>query len=261
MTLRRALGALAVVVAGLGVAQPVAQAAPVRAPENPVGAAVSIASTSVAPGGPIAFTGTGFVRADGAGGQIVTIKLDDVTILGTFPADATGAVSGTVAAPADPGEHWLRFLAGSGGSTGGPAQPPPRSLVADFSVLAPAPAPGEPAPAPPATTTPAARVASGTLHARNGRVAVRLALDGTVSTAATVTVRSAARVRVGHRRARVAITRRALVSLPAGTPVVKRLALTRTARALLGRRATLRVVVAVRPLVGDPGRRTVTLRR
>jgi len=260
MTLRRALGALVIVVAGLGAAQPAAQGAPVRPPENPVGAAVSVASTSVAPGGPIAFTGTGFVRAGGAGGQIVTIKLDDVTILGTFPADATGAINGTVTAPAEPGEHWLRFLAGSGGSTGGPAQPPPRSLVADFSVLAPAPAPGAPAPAP-APKTPAARVASGALQARGGRVAVRLALGGTVSTAATVTVRSAARVRVGHRRARVAITRRALVSLPAGTPVVERLTLSRTGRALLGRRAALRVVVAVRPLVGEAGRRTVTLRR
>ena len=104
---------------------------------------------SVAAGGSLSFTGTGFTKDDGTGGQIVVIKLDDSKVLGEFPAAADGTLSGSVTVPAgtSAGAHWLRFLAGSGGlgGQGGTGEPPARSLTADFTVTAAPPPPGGPA--------------------------------------------------------------------------------------------------------------------
>ncbi|QOC90126.1 LPXTG cell wall anchor domain-containing protein [Micromonospora craniellae] len=103
-------------------------------PSNPQGATVSLAADSATAGGTLRYTGTGFVN-EGGRGQIVTIKLDDVDILGTVTASDSGAISGTVTIPAatPPGSHWLRFLAGSGREDDGPA----RSLASsEFTVSA-----------------------------------------------------------------------------------------------------------------------------
>ncbi|MFB6398012.1 hypothetical protein [Polymorphospora lycopeni] len=128
--LRLAGGLLAVLCAVL-VARP---AAAEPRPSNPQGATVSLAATTVAAGQAIRFTGTGFVN-EGERGQIVTIKLDDVDILGDVTASDSGAISGAVTIPAGTpaGSHWLRFLAGSGAENDGPA----RSLATDqFTVTA-----------------------------------------------------------------------------------------------------------------------------
>jgi hypothetical protein len=102
-------------------------------PDNPNGRSVTLSPTSVAPGGTVSFTGTGYVN-DGGTGQTVTVKLNDVDILGTFEAAASGALSGSVTIPAslEPGEYWLRFLAGAGK----PNDMPISSVHATFTLTA-----------------------------------------------------------------------------------------------------------------------------
>lgn len=106
-------------------------------PDLPVGATVELASTTVAPGGEISFTGTGWTGANGNGAVVGAIKLDDVTALNTEPVKATaaGAISGKVTLPADvtAGAHWVRFLSGAD-----QAGDPTRSIHAKFTVATPA---------------------------------------------------------------------------------------------------------------------------
>ena len=107
-----------------------------RAPvtDSPNGRAVTLIDPAAEPGGTIRFTGTGYVNANGTG-QTVTVKLNDVDILGTFEASADGAISGSVPIPASlsPGSaYWLRFLAGAGK----PDDMPATSLHVDISVTA-----------------------------------------------------------------------------------------------------------------------------
>ncbi|MDP9814761.1 WxL domain-containing protein [Spirilliplanes yamanashiensis] len=122
--LHRLSGGLIAALAGatvLAVAAP-AHAADPR-PDNPKGATVAIAASTVAPGGTLAFTGTGFVNADGTGSNVV-VKVDDGQVrkadggdifAEVKAADTTGAVSGTVTLPAGVtgAGHWLRMLTGA----------------------------------------------------------------------------------------------------------------------------------------------------
>jgi hypothetical protein len=121
---------------------PQAAAIPPGGPlERRDGATVALAANVVAPGGDVAFTGTGFGAA-----TVVSVKLDDGLLLPTtgdgaadvllrVTADGAGAISGTIHLPdvraADQpavatGVHRLRFLAST----------PARSVHADFAVRA-----------------------------------------------------------------------------------------------------------------------------
>ncbi|NHC14131.1 alpha-2-macroglobulin family protein [Motilibacter deserti] len=93
------------------------------------GAKATLSGSSVAPGGTVSFTGTGFPA-----GEQLTIKLDDQDILQQFSISSSGSVSGTVTVPAatPAGAHWLRFLAPN----------PPTTLKAGFTVVAAAGASG-----------------------------------------------------------------------------------------------------------------------
>ena len=229
-----------------------------RPPDNPEGATVAAAARSVAAGSPLSFTGTGFTKEDGTGGQIVVVKLDDSKVLGEFPAAADGTLSGsvTVAAGTSAGAHWLRFLAGSGGlgGQGGTGEPPARSLTADFTVTAAPPAGGDPPPGgggtqPPAAAAPRLRLRSTALRAGARSVAVRVACVSRVACPATVTVR-----RRGVTLARV----RGTVAAQSARTVRARL--TARGRALLRRDPRVRVRVRVAARNGQGAARTLTLR-
>lgn len=244
--MRTAPLAVAAVLALIGVAP--ASAAPLRPPENPEGATVALTAATVSAGDPIAFTGTGFVKT-GGGGQIVTVKLDDDRILGTFAADASGAVAGQVPAPSTPGAHWLRFLAGSGGTSGTSGEPPARSLIGDFSVAAPAVL--TPSAAPGAT---ALQVGALTLSA-SGRSAT-LALDCPATLTAgcrgSVVVRSTAKV-----RGRIVTAARGAYVLGAGQAATIPLTLARAARTVLDDRGRL----ATRVTIARTGAPSIVVRR
>lgn len=237
--LRAVAAAVAALACAVAVAPAAAVAAPVRPPENAEGATVALAATTVSAGDPLAFGGTGFVRTAG-GGQIVTVKLDDDEIIGTFTADASGAVSGQVPAPSTTGPHWLRFLAGSGGASGTSGEPPARSLIGDFSVAAPVAA-VTPSAAPGAT---ALQPGALTLSA-SGRTAT-LALDCpatlTGGCRGTVLVRSGAPV--GGRRITAA---RGAYVLGAGQAATITLKLAKAARTVLDDRGRLATRVTVAP--------------
>ncbi len=228
-----------------------------RPPDNPEGAAVAAGARSVAAGGSLSFTGTGFTKDDGTGGQIVVVKLDDSKVLGEFPATADGTLSGAVIVPAatSAGAHWLRFLAGSGGLSGqgGTGEPPARSLTADFTVTAAPPPPGDPGPGgthpPPSATTPRLRLRSTALRAGARSVAVRVACVTSVACPATVTLR-----RRGVTLARVRLT------VPAQSARTVKARLTRRGRALLRRGPRVRVRVRVAARNGHGVARTLTLR-
>ncbi|MEV6342393.1 hypothetical protein [Actinoplanes sp. NPDC051851] len=114
----------------LGVAAALAATSPALAADpkadNASGATVALVSTTVAPGGKLSFTGTGFVNADGTG-SIVSVKIDDGSVLDTTNGNSsvfadvtaeatTGNISGSVTIPTTltGANHWLRFLSGSG---------------------------------------------------------------------------------------------------------------------------------------------------
>ncbi len=252
--------AAAVLLAALGIATLAAGvASALRAPDDPEGASVQIASASVTPGGTVAFTGSGFI-ATGGGGQVVTVKLDDTSVAGTFTADAGGTISGTVTAPTSTGTHWLRFLAGSGGPSGqgGGAQPPARSLSADFTVTAASSPPAtttNPAPTPttPSVTTPtptpsgpkpSVAIRSRALTAHGTRLDLRLRCAAGAACRGTATVRSARKVVLGGHRRVVTIARGAY-GLKAGADKALSLALTRDGRRLLAAHERVGVRAAV----------------
>jgi hypothetical protein len=245
--MRAALVAL-VAVAGL-VAAAAAPAAPIRPPENPEGATVALVTTTVSAGDPVAFTGTGFVKT-GGGGQIVTVKLDDDRILGTFTADATGAVAGQVPAPSTAGEHWLRFLAGSGGTSGTSGEPPARSLIGDFTVAAPAVA------VTPSVATGATALQVGALTLSASGRSATLALDCPVALTAgcrgSVLVRSTAKV-----HGRIITAARAGYVLGAGHAATITLSLGKAARTVLDDRGRL----ATRVTVARTGATSLVVRR
>jgi hypothetical protein len=145
-------------------------------------ATVRIETPQVAAGGRVAFSGTGFLTGKGVP-QKVYVKLDDHgdNGIGPFTASADGALAGSVAltdpeAPADVGdatkEHWVRFLAGPSGKY--PDNAPARSLKATFRVLA----------------APVARVGTGALRVRGGRVALRLRAAPDAGATGTATLRA-----------------------------------------------------------------------
>lgn len=97
------------------------------------GREVMLLNHTIAPGGTIRFTGSGYVSDIGVG-QTVVVKLDDNDQLGQFEANADGEIAGAVEIPevVGPGRHWLRFLAGAGKPDDFPAS----SLFAYFDIAA-----------------------------------------------------------------------------------------------------------------------------
>ena len=164
-----------------GVATNAAAATP--KPDNPQGATIAITTPSVAPGGIVSFTGTGWsTLADSSAGAVVGgVKLDDTDQLNASPIAAAkdGTLTGSVTLPSDvtAGEHWLRFLSGSD-QIGDPT----RSLHASFTVAAPS--------APASVTLASASVAAGgTLSASGAHfpadATVTVKIDKTTTLATT----------------------------------------------------------------------------
>ncbi len=241
-----------------------ATASAIRPPDSAEGARVQLTTTAVTAGAPLEFSGSGFVAEKG-GGQVVTVKIDDTKVAGAFEADAAGNVAGTITAPAEPGSHWLRFLAGSGGPSGqgSGGQPPARSLTADFTVTA-APTSGggsaggggeAPTTTPPAVPSAALR----SLDERDGRLAVRLAC-GEAPCAGTVRVVTAGRVKVGKARRRATLAAASYELNPAATGVLKP-KLTGAGRALLGVDGKLTVRLTVTVKGGTTLSKTLVLHR
>ncbi len=87
-----------------------AQAVPPGGPDtNTRGAKVTLSTTSVKAGKSIRVTGRKMPQRKG----VVTIKLDDSTILAVFKISSKGTFSGSVPVPKSvrKGKHWFRFLA------------------------------------------------------------------------------------------------------------------------------------------------------
>ncbi|WP_433826572.1 hypothetical protein ACQP2E_31390 [Actinoplanes sp. CA-015351] len=165
--------------AGVLTGGPAVAAAP--RPSNPVGATVSLASSTVVAGKTIRFTGTGFVNDSGRG-QVVTIKLDDVDILRSVTASDSGAISGTVTVPAATPvgkEHWLRFLAGSGQENDSPA----RSLASGYFAVTAASSSTTSSPSPGAS---ASASASSTASASTGDTLPKTGIDAVPLLAGTI---------------------------------------------------------------------------
>lgn len=148
---RAALAAVATAVAVCGATYAYA-AEPVA--DNPQGATAVVDPSTVVQGGTLSFSGTGFVT--NGRGEVVNVRIDDKAILpadisksdvwATVKAGPDGRISGTLdlskanaSTPILPGRHWIRLLTGSGqsGDT-------PRTLHADFTVVANPDAPTTP---------------------------------------------------------------------------------------------------------------------
>ncbi|MGD9695308.1 MAG: hypothetical protein AB7V42_06570 [Thermoleophilia bacterium] len=297
---RRLPLAAALVAAGIA-AGPAVAIPPGGAVDNPGNppATIAITTPQVSAGGTVGFVGTGWLNSRGEG-QRFYIKIDDhgSSGIGPFQANADGTVCGTLSltppagatpaqradyAPADIGDpakpHWLRFLAGpySGMEWNAPA----RSLHGDFAVvdgpgtqppacdgvstpppsIAPPPPSSDPAPPAAGATRPALTVARRLRPARN-RLAVT-AKGGSEATVVTVTVRSAARVRLraGARARLVQVTRPVRTLLRASSARRLSLPLSAAGRALLRHRASVTVIVRLAPAGGAAVTRRATLRR
>ncbi|MFT3855485.1 MAG: hypothetical protein QM733_22560 [Ilumatobacteraceae bacterium] len=161
----RLLTLLLTIVGALAVANPAAASGnrgndPL--PEVPAGRSITLTNASVAPGGQVSFTGTGFVN-DCATGQTVTVKLNDIDILGTATARDDGTVTGSVTIPSAAAslgysKYWLRFLVGSGATTCNGGDAPPASLFRTFELTT---ASSATATTVPATTTTTATAGGG----------------------------------------------------------------------------------------------------
>jgi hypothetical protein len=120
----------------------------------PAGAATTpptfLSTDTVAPGGSITVTGTGWTHPDGSG-SLVAVKIDDVgAVIGPIQAAADGSFSYTISIPANlpQGQHWFRFLTGAlkpGDTT--------RSVVSDPWTVSTAPSTTTTTAAPTTTTT------------------------------------------------------------------------------------------------------------
>jgi hypothetical protein len=240
----------------------------------------------------LTFSGTGFVREPAdytpiAGtGQTLTARVD-----GTGPpidvlADGAGVVSGSVPIPADTpkGVHKLVVYQGFRTESDYPEAVYERSFevtefVPDPVVTTPTETtpvvttpttttPTTTTPVTPPTTTPkprSAKVASTKLKAtKTGRVSLSIARPS-VTTKATVSVKTKSKVRApgAKRKAIVTLVKAKSLTLKAGTAkgrTTVSLTLTKTARALLKRSGSLKVVVRVTPKGGKPFTKTLTLR-
>lgn len=216
-----------------------------RPPTNAGGASVAITVSEVAPSDEISFSGSGFRNADGTG-QLVTVKLDDDAILGTFAASSTGVLNGSVRIPerVTAGTHWLRYLAGAGRVGDDTA----RSLVTDFSVVrdtgttsppTQGPEPGTgPDPGSPTIVARSPELVASALQ-RSATGDVRASFQCTATTGFCIGIvevrsRNFARISGTYRRAIVARSR---VRVAAGRTVKVRLRGT-AAGIVLGRRST-----------------------
>lgn len=109
-------------------------------PEVPNGRSITLTNASTAAGGQVSFTGTGFVNSCGTG-QTVTVKLNDIDILGTATAHDDGTVTGSVTIPSAAAslgysKYWLRFLVGTGSTTCNGGDAPIASLFRAFELTA-----------------------------------------------------------------------------------------------------------------------------
>ncbi|WP_306205940.1 hypothetical protein [Actinoplanes sp. RD1] len=170
--------------AALALAAPAAAADP--RPDNPAGATVALTGTTVAPGGTLRFTGSGFVNADGSG-SVVMVKIDDGAVRQADGSDVfaevtatatTGDISGSLTVPTglSGSGHWLRLLTGSGAA--GDAV---RSLHTEMFTVA---APSAPAVslASDTATAGAELTASGTGFPASATVTVKLDRSATLTT-------------------------------------------------------------------------------
>jgi len=235
--------------------------------------AAALASPTVAPGKAITFTASGF-RGIGGSGQKVAVMLGTLGVRACLTADASGALSGNVAVPADATTETaspVRLLAGTSCVPGGEQDDLPGRVVALPVTVAPDPVleapvvPGTPAPpvtppapkpAAPRASTP--RVGAVKLDAAARRLAVTLA--GGTARRVTVTVRTAARVRANSRAAAKVLT---LVTARtvAGSSKSVTLTLTATGRRVLRRVGRLKVVVRIAPAGGGTATtKTLTLK-
>lgn len=235
-----ALSALAAAVSGSAVAVAIPPTGPAENPGNPP-ATVTIDTPSVsAAGGKVSFRGTGFLNSAGKP-QKVYVKLDDHgdNGIGPYVAAADGTLKGSVAlsdpeAPTDIADaskaHWLRFLAGPSGKY--PDNGPPRSLKAEFKVVAP----------PVRATATALRVVS-------GRIALRLAAGSDSGARGTASLRrSGATLARGSftladtetHTVRIALTAAGRRALKAGRTLTARLVLTPSSGAALTTTVTVK---------------------
>ncbi|MEU6374866.1 hypothetical protein [Streptomyces sp. NPDC046909] len=129
--------------------------------------AVTLGTTSVAPGGEVSFTVSAFPAA-----ATLSVKFDDTTLLKQFTIGDDGSVSGTVTIPADASEgsgHWLRFLAPQ-------TSVKSESLTVTSASASPSPTP-TPSPTPSAsatTATPAVELTSASTVTAGAKVSFAL---------------------------------------------------------------------------------------
>ncbi len=272
----RRVAPLALAMAMSGAA--VAVAADPRPDNNPGSAAtLTISTPTVAAGGTLAFSGTGFTT--NGKGEVLMVKVDDGDIAvadnpgapdewGTVTAAADGTVSSTMnlarvsaITPLAPGRHWVRVLTGSkqAGDT-------LRSLHATFTVEAqPAgqptpPQTGGPTPTPPVPTAPVATTPPGpiwlaetVLKRTASKKKVRLRLQaGAQGSAGTVSIRTKNAYKIGKsKKKRWPVTRTdAYFADKLGTAKAQ-LALTKDGLTLLARKKTLNVVVTLTDANGE----------
>jgi hypothetical protein len=211
--------------------------------ENPLGATVTLAQTTVPATGVVTVGASGYDPA-----EHVSLKVDDgrvrdtggSDVLATADAAADGTFTATVdlaraATPLGAGTHDVRLLSSAAAGA--------RSLHVDFTVPATATTPTTTTPSPattpavttgpaPVTATPPA-IASTALRAVRGTVAVRLR-GGSAGLTATLRLRT---------RTGVTLTRPRTVTVASAASRTLRLALTRAGAAQLRRHRTLAVTL------------------
>ncbi len=231
-------------------------------------AEAAITGGNLVPGGTLNVSLSKFLRNDAQGGQKVAFKIDGAgAVLACIQTDANGTGSGSVPIPADiaAGDHVLNVLAGSACGEG--AQLPGRSLSLPFTVAAPAPAPAPvPAPAPGTTPTPtpkkkvvAPALRNVTLVNKGKRA--RIVLRKATPVRTTITVTTAAKVRLAPK------AKRAVVTLGKGVVKAKgriaTISLTAKGKRYLAKRpknAKVRVKVVRAPKGGVRSTQTLVLR-
>jgi hypothetical protein len=258
---------------------------------TPTPRAVTVGATAQRGRG-VQLTGSGllkepfYVTGNPADGQTVTARLDGTGTPFDLRAGADGTLSGELPIPAGTslGTHKVLLYIGFRAGSDFPQAVYERSFevtefVPDPVVTTPTettPVVTTPTTTTPTTTTPvtppattpkprAAKVASTKLRAtKTGRISLSIARPS-VTTKATVSVKTKSKVRAPGARKKTIVTlvKAKSLTLKAGTAkgrTTVSLTLTKTARALLKRSGSLKVVVRVTPKGGKAFTRTLNLR-